>query len=167
MSSQVILIGPPGAGKSTVGPLLAARLGTGFLDTDDEVAAVARKEVSDIFIEDGEGAFRVMEAPVVQRAAGYQGVVALGSGAVLDEGAQRLLAGRPVVYLETSFAEVAKRTGMTKARIPVPGNPRGMLRAMLEERRPVYQSLARATVPTDELSPEEIADQIAAMELTS
>jgi shikimate kinase len=160
---QVFLIGPPGAGKSTVGALLAVRLNTGFLDTDDEVAAVARKEVGDIFVEDGEAAFRALEAPVIRRAAGYRGVVALGSGAVLDPDAQALLAGRPVVYLETSFPEVAKRTGMTKARIPVPGNPRGMLRAMLEERLPVYQGLARATVPTDELSPEEIADQIAAM----
>jgi shikimate kinase len=165
VSSQIILIGPPGAGKSTVGPLLAARLNAGFLDTDDEIAAVARKEVGDIFIEDGEDAFRALEVPVVQRAAGYQGVVALGSGAVLNEGTRRLLAGRPVVYLETSFPEVAKRTGISKARIPVPGNPRGMLRAMLEERLPLYADLATATIQTDELSPEEIADEIAALEL--
>ncbi|HEY3733469.1 MAG TPA: shikimate kinase [Streptosporangiaceae bacterium] len=158
----VILIGPPGAGKSTVGALLAVRLKAGFLDTDDEVAAVARKEVGDIFIEDGEAAFRALERPVVERALGYRGVVALGSGAVLDESARRLLAGQNVVYLETSFAEMSRRVGMNKARVPVPGNPRGMLRAMLEERLSLYADLARVTVQTDDREPDEVAGQIAA-----
>ena len=157
----VILVGPPGSGKSTVGPLLAARLRAGFLDTDDEVEAIARKQAGDIFVEDGEQAFRALESPVVQRALGYPGVVALGSGAVLDRGVQRLLAGQRVAYLETSFAEVAKRVGMNRPRVPVPGNPRGMLRAMLDERLPLYQGVARVTVRTDDLSPEEIAGQIA------
>ena len=157
----VVLVGPPGSGKSTVGPLLASRLRTGFLDTDDEVEAIARKQAGDIFVEDGEQAFRALESPVVQRALGYPGVVALGSGAVLDRGVQRLLAGQRVAYLETSFAEVAKRVGMNRPRVPVPGNPRGMLRAMLDERLPLYQGVARVTVRTDDLSPEEIAGQIA------
>jgi shikimate kinase len=157
----VILVGPPGSGKSTVGPLLAARLRAGFLDTDDEVEAVARKQAGDIFVEDGEQAFRALESPVIQRALGYPGVVALGSGAVLDRGVQRLLAGQRVAYLETSFAEVAKRVGMNRPRVPVPGNPRGMLRAMLDERLPLYEGVARVTVRTDDLSPEEIAGQIA------
>jgi shikimate kinase len=163
----VILIGPPGSGKSTVGPLLADRLGVGFLDTDDEVASVARKPVGDIFVEDGEPAFRALERPVVERALRYQGVVALGSGAVADERARQLLAGHRVIYLETGFAEVAKRSGLSRPRIPVPGNPRGRLRAMLEERRPLYEQLAVVTVDTDGLSPEEIAGQIAAGQQTA
>lgn len=158
-----ILIGPPGSGKSTVGPLLAARLDVGFLDTDDEVEAVAGKPVGDIFIEDGEDAFRALERPVVQRALRYPGVVALGSGAILGPGIQRLLAGQRVIYLETSFAEVARRVGMNKARVPVPGNPRGMLRAMLEERLPLYTSAAWITVQTDDHDPGQIASQIAAV----
>lgn len=157
-----ILIGPPGAGKTTVGQLLAARLGTGFLDTDDEVAAAAGKPVEDIFIEDGEAAFRALEHPIAERALSYPGVVALGSGAVLDPRIQRLLAGQRVVYLETGFAEVARRTGLNQPRVPVPGNPRGMLRAMLDERRPLYAGLARIVVNTDDLEPDEVAGQIAA-----
>jgi shikimate kinase len=156
-----ILVGPPGSGKSTVGALLAARLRTGFLDTDNEVAAIAGKPAGDIFVEDGEQAFRAIEARVVRQALGYHGVVALGSGAVLDRGVQGLVAGQRVVYLETSFAEVARRVGMNRPRVPVPGNPRGMLRAMLEERLPLYQGVARVTVRTDDLSPEEIVGQIA------
>jgi shikimate kinase len=162
-----ILVGPPGSGKSTIGPLLAARLRTGFLDTDDEVEAIARKRAGDIFVEDGEQAFRALERPVVQRALGYPGVVALGSGAVLDRGVQRLLAGQQVVYLETGFSEVAKRVGMNRPRVVVPGNPRGMLLAMLEERLPVYQDVARVTVRTDDLSPEEVTDQIAAAQIAA
>jgi len=156
-----ILVGPPGSGKSTVGPLLAALLRTGFLDTDDEVESIAGKPVMDIFVEDGEEAFRALERPVVQRALGYPGVVALGSGAVLGEQTRWLLAGQRVVYLETGFAEVARRTGISRPRVPVPGNPRGMLRAMLAERLPLYQGVARVTVRTDDLSPKEIAREIA------
>jgi shikimate kinase len=156
-----ILVGPPGSGKSTVGPLLAARLRTGFLDTDDEVESIARKPAGDIFVDDGEQAFRAIEARVVRQALGYHGVVALGSGAVLDPQTRDRLAGQRVVYLETSFSEVAKRVGMNRPRVPVPGNPRGMLRSMLEERLPLYQDVAHVTVRTDDLSPEEIAGQIA------
>jgi shikimate kinase len=157
-----ILIGPPGSGKSTVGPLLAARLNVGFLDTDDEIESIAGKPVSDIFVEDGEDAFRALEWPVVQRALRYPGVVALGSGAILDRGVQRLLAGQQVIYLETGFAEVARRVGLNKARVPVPGNPRGLLRSMLEERLPFYQGAARAIVKTDDLDPGQIVSHIVA-----
>ncbi len=140
-----------------MGPLLAGRLRTGFLDTDDEVASIARKPVGDIFVEDGEAGFRALERIVAERALRYPGVVALGSGAVLDRADPGPLAGQPVVYLETGFAEVAKRTGLNRPRIPVPGNPRGRMRALLEERLPVYEGVARLTVPTDELSPDEVS----------
>jgi shikimate kinase len=157
-----VLVGPPGAGKSTVGPLLAGLLRTGFLDTDDEVASIAGKPVGDIFVEDGEAAFRALERIVAERALHYPGVVALGSGAVLDEQIRDRLAGQPVVYLEAGFTEIAKRTGLNRPRIPVPGNPRGRMRALLEERLPVYEGVARLTVPTGELSPHEAAGRIAA-----
>jgi shikimate kinase len=171
----VVLIGPPSAGKSSVGTLLAAELGVPFADTDDLVAAAAGKPVGDIFVDDGEQVFRELERAAVARgleSAGASsgtpgasssdgGVLALGSGAVLDPDVRRMIAGRPVVYLEAGFATIAKRTGMDRPRVVIPGNPRGMLRAMLEERRPVYAELATITVPTDDMAPEEVAADLA------
>jgi shikimate kinase len=163
-----VLIGPPGAGKSTVGRLLADRLGVGFLDTDDRVEAVAGKPVGDIFIEDGEPAFRALEREAVARAIAAcsgelrGGVIGLGGGAVLDPGTQQLLAGLPVVYLATGFAAAAKRVGMDRPRPLLAGNPRAMLRRLLEQRLPVYEKLASITVSTDDRAPEEVAAEIAA-----
>jgi shikimate kinase len=168
LAPLVVLIGPPGAGKSAAGPLVAARLGVTFGDTDAEVAAAAGKPVSDIFVENGEEAFRELEREVAARAlAGHSalrehgGVLALGSGAVLDDGISRLLEGLPVVYLSADFATIARRLGLDRPRVVVPGNPRGRLRAMLQERHPVYERLATVTVETDDLDPGEVADRIA------
>jgi shikimate kinase len=159
----VILIGPPGSGKSTVGPLLAALLGVDFTETDALIAQRTGKPVADVFIEDGEEAFRELERrAVTEVVAEHDGVVALGGGAVLGEPARKLLAGRAVVYLETGFPAVARRSGLEGPHPPIPGNPRGRLRQMLEERRGRYEELAWLTVPTDDLEPQQIADQIAA-----
>jgi len=162
----VVLIGPPGAGKSAVGPLLADRLGVEFHDTDAEVGAAAGKPVSDIFIENGEDAFRELERAAATAALAtlrdHGGVLALGSGAVLDAGVQALLDGLPVVYLSAEFGTVARRIGLDRPRVVVPGNPRGRLRTMLDERDAIYQRLAAVTVPTDDLDPAGLADQIAA-----
>jgi shikimate kinase len=162
----VVLIGPPGAGKSAVGPLLADRLRVEFRDTDAEVGAAAGKPVSDIFIENGEETFRELERAAVTSALAtlrrQGGVLALGSGAVLDARIKSLLDGLPVIYLSAQFGTVARRIGLDRPRVVVPGNPRGRLRAMLNERDAIYQRLAGVTVPTDDLDPDELADQIAA-----
>lgn len=172
-AAGVVLIGPPTAGKSSVGALLARELGVPFTDTDDAVAVAAGKPVGDIFVDDGELVFRELERAAVARGLetigtptasgtpGPGGVLALGSGAVLDPDVRRMIAGRCVVYLEAGFATVAKRTGMDRPRVVIPGNPRGRLRAMLEERRPVYAELATITVPTDDMAPEEVAADLA------
>jgi shikimate kinase len=158
-----VLIGPPGAGKTAVGPLLAELLGTTFRDTDADVVAATGQPVSDIFIEQGEPAFRQLEREAAARALReHQGVLALGSGAVLDPGLQHRLEGLPVVYLAAGFGTVARRLGLDRPHVVVPGNPRGRLRAMLEERRPLYERLATVTVKTDDLDPDELAEQIAA-----
>ncbi len=158
-----VLIGPPGAGKSAVGPLLAARLGVEFRDTDADVGAAAGKPVGDIFIENGEPAFRELERKAASSALReHHGVLALGSGAVLDPGIQQSLQGLPVVYLVADFGTVVRRIGLDRPRVVIPGNPRGRLRAMLEERRPLYERLAAVTVQTDDYDPDELAEQIAA-----
>jgi len=158
-----ILIGPPGAGKSTVGPLLADRLGVEFLDTDDRVEAMAGKPVGDIFIEDGEQTFRALEREAVTSAiAGHRGVLGLGGGAVLDPATQSLLAGQRVVYLATGFAAAAKRVGMDRPRPMLVRNPRALLRSLLDQRLPVYEKLAWATVGTDDRAPDDIAADVAA-----
>ena len=164
MSGAVaILIGPPGAGKSTVGPLLAEHLAVGFLDTDASVEATAGKPVSEIFIEDGERAFRELERQAVADAlAGHDGVLSIGGGAVLDAGTRQLLAGRSVVYLETGFAAAAKRVGLDRPRPLLAGNPRARLKQLLDQRLPIYTELAWITVSTDDREPAEIAAEIAA-----
>jgi shikimate kinase len=161
---QVILIGPPGAGKTTVGAELAGQLGVSFLDTDTTIESIAGKPVSDIFIDDGEDAFRALERDAVAAAiTGQDGVVGLGGGAVLDAGTRERLAGRPVVYLSASFPELAKRVGMDRARPLLIGtNPRAQLKALLDQRLPIYEGLAWMTVDTDGREPAQIAEQIAA-----
>jgi shikimate kinase len=158
-----VLIGPPGAGKSTVGPLLAALLGAEFTETDAMVEAVAGKPVSDIFITDGEPAFRALERTAVAQAlASHPGIVALGGGAVMDPATRQLLAGHRVVYLETGFAAAVRRVGMDSPRPLLLRNPRARMRELLAERLPVYEALAWITVATDDRGPGEVADEVAA-----
>jgi shikimate kinase len=159
----VVLTGPPAAGKSAVGRLLSERLNTALVDTDAQIEATVGKPVGDIFVDDGEDAFRELERAAAGQALRTAGaVVALGSGAVLDPAVQELLAGQPVAYLAADFGPLARRLGLDKPRVVIPGNPRGRLRALLEERRPVYERLAAFTVDAGELAPEEVADEIEA-----
>jgi shikimate kinase len=158
-----ILIGPPGAGKSTVGPLIADLLGAEFLDTDSVVEDMAGKPVSDIFVSDGEAVFRELERTAVARTvATHPGILALGGGAVMDPGTRELLAGQRMVYLETGFAAAAHRAGLDAPRPLLIGNPRARMRELLAERLPVYEGLAWVTVTTDDRAPQDIADEIAA-----
>jgi shikimate kinase len=162
MSPVAVLIGPPGAGKSTVGPLLAALLGAEFAETDALVEEAAGKPVSDIFITDGEPAFRDLERTAVAQALDHPGIVSLGGGAVMDPQTRQRLAGHRVVYLQTGFAAAVRRVGLDTPRPLLLGNPRGRMRELLAERLPVYESLAGITVVTDDRDPQEIADEIAA-----
>jgi shikimate kinase len=160
----VVLIGPPGAGKSTVGRLVAERLGVGFRDTDADVEAAAGRSISDIFVDDGEAAFRVLErAAVAEALASHDGVLAVGGGAVLDESTQAALAGQQVVFLDVGIKDAASRVGFNRDRPLLLGNPRAQWVKLMEVRRPVYERLATATVLTDGRTPEDAADEIVAL----
>ncbi|MET9256050.1 shikimate kinase [Streptomyces sp. NPDC003717] len=159
MSTPVIvLVGPMGVGKSTVGQLLSDRLGTGYRDTDEDIVTAEGRSIADIFLEDGEAAFRALEKDAVRAAlAGHDGVLALGGGAILDEGTRELLAGHRVVYLSMDVEEAVKRTGLNAARPLLAVNPRKQWRELMEARRHLYEAVATVVVATDGRTPEDVA----------
>lgn len=160
----VFLVGMMGVGKSTIGPLLAARLGRDFLDTDHEIEREAGQSVAEIFAREGEAGFRRRERQAIGRAAGRGAVVALGGGAIAQPGAaDRLRALGEVVYLEADAALLLERIGDPASRPLLAGLEaearRAKLDALLAERRPHY---ARATITVDASGPPEaVADEIA------
>ncbi|THA28477.1 3-dehydroquinate synthase [Streptomyces sp. A1277] len=157
----IVLVGPMGVGKSTVGELLAARLGTGYRDTDADVVATAGKPIAEIFYDEGEEHFRALEREAVRAAvAEHAGVLSLGGGAVLDERTRALLAGHPVVYLSMDVDEAVKRVGLNTARPLLAVNPRRQWRELMEARRHLYTEVARTIVATDERTPEEVAQAV-------
>ncbi len=161
---KAVLIGPPGAGKSSVGRQLAKILQCEILDTDIEIEKISGKKISEIFTEDGEPAFRVLEKSVVLDALNIaSGVVALGGGSVLDVDVANYLRNSkiPVAYLEVSISQAAPRVGFNKERPLLALNPRQQWMALMEKRRPIYESLATMRVATDNRKPAEVAQEIA------
>ncbi|MEU0133715.1 3-dehydroquinate synthase [Streptomyces sp. NPDC006296] len=157
----IVLVGPMGVGKSTVGELLAARLGTTYRDTDADVVAAAGKSIAEIFFDEGEEHFRALEGRAVREAlAGHPGVLALGGGAVLDASTRALLAGHRVVYLSMDVDEAVRRVGLNTARPLLAVNPRRQWRELMDARRPLYEDVADATVATDERTPDEVAQAV-------
>lgn len=147
---RVVLVGPPGAGKTTVGRVLARRLGLEFTDVDTLIVERAGKPISEIFTQDGEPAFRAMECEVVAEAlTATSGVLALGGGSVLAAETRERLRGHEVVYLTVGLADGLRRTGMSTARPLLAGvNPRATFRALLEARTPLYREVATIEVDT-------------------
>ncbi|MFP5220647.1 MAG: shikimate kinase [Actinomycetes bacterium] len=159
----VVLIGPPGAGKSTVGRALAERLGVAFRDTDADVEAAAGKSVADVFVQDGEKRFRELERDAVRVALDeHAGVLALGGGAVLAETTRELLKRHVVVLLEVDLAGAAQRVGLGQGRPLVGLNPRAQLRALMQQRRPLYDEVATATVDTSGVPVDVVVDRVLA-----
>lgn len=161
MSPRAVLVGPPGAGKTTVGRQVAAVLGIEFRDTDDDIEQAAGKPIAEIFFDDGEEEFRRLEVEAVAKAlAEHEGVLALGGGAVLSPVTRENLRGHAVVYLAVGMAAAASRVGLARDRPVLALNPRAMLHKLLAERDPLYTEVAVARVDTDEQSVEAVADQV-------
>ncbi len=167
MPPVVVLIGPPGSGKSSVGARLARKMGVQLRDTDTDVEEVEGRSVADIFVSDGEERFRELERAAVTKAiAEHDGVLSLGGGAPIDPAAQAALeqyaaAGGTVVFLDISLKAVVPRVGLNASRPLLLGNPRQKWHALMEERRPVYERLATMTMLTDNRRPSHIAAEIA------
>lgn len=159
----LVVVGAPGSGKTTVGSLLAHRWDVAFRDTDRDVEDQLGKPISDIFVDDGETAFRTAEAAAVAAAlTSHQGVLALGGGAVLDPSTRAALAGQRVAFLDVGLAEAASRVGLGVTRPLLLGNVRSQLKALLDARRPLYREVATVTVLTDRRAVEDVADAVEA-----
>jgi shikimate kinase len=150
-----------GAGKTTVGELLASSWGLTLRDTDRDVEDVEGRPISEIFVDQGETYFRDLErAAVAEALATHDGVLALGGGAVLDHDTRAALKGQRVVFLHVGLSDAVKRVGLGTARPLLLGNVRARVKALLDERQPVYREVAAITVETDGRSPEEVADEV-------
>jgi len=163
MNKSVILIGPPGAGKSTIGKQLARTLNCSFTDTDELIEAKTGSTISQIFIDQGEPRFRELEVEVVLKAvAEIDGVLSLGGGAPLSQPAQELLQSisTPVIFLDVSLATAAPRVGFNRDRPLLLNNPRAAWQTLMEQRRPIYESIATHIVAVDGLTPREVAGKI-------
>ena len=161
----IILIGPPGAGKSTVGGLLAREIGCDFLDTDRVIEERLGKKISEIFVEDGESFFREVEEQVVlESLESFHGVIALGGGSILSERVRSRLeeAGSEmeVLFLDVSIAYAAPRVGFNRERPLLMVNPRAQWQELMNHRRPIYISLADRTIDTNERTPDQVVDAI-------
>jgi shikimate kinase len=150
-----------GAGKTTVAHLLAEAWGVPVRDTDADVEAAEGRTIPEIFVDSGEPEFRRLERAAVARALEeHTGVLALGGGAVLDPATREQLAGRRVVFLRVGLSDAVKRVGLGSSRPLLLGNVRGRIKALLDERAPVYESVATLSVDTDGRTPDEVAREI-------
>ncbi|MGI5215844.1 shikimate kinase [Plantactinospora sp. CA-290183] len=163
MAPVCVLVGAPGAGKTSTGLLVAAALGVEFRDTDSDIEAVTGKTIPEIFIDDGEAYFRTLERAAVTTAlASFDGVLALGGGAILAEETRAALAGHRVVHLSVELPDAARRVGLGAGRPLLAMNPRATLKHLLDQRRPLYAEVAGRTVITDGRTPAQVAEEILA-----
>ena len=161
MPPRVVLVGPMGAGKTTVGRLLGDAWGLAVRDTDADIESAEGRSVSDIFVDSGEDHFRDLEAAAVADAlATHDGVLALGGGAVLRPETRERLDGLPVVFLRVGLSDAVKRVGLGVGRPLLLGNVRARIKALLDERTPIYESVATVVVDTDDRTPEDVAAEV-------
>ncbi len=159
-----VVVGMPGAGKSTVGAAVAQRLGLPFADADTLIEAKAGKTVPEIFFDDGEPVFRELEkATIADALVSFDGVLALGGGSILDPETRARLAGATVVHLSVQLPDAVKRVGLGAGRPLLNINPRATMKHLMDQRRPLYEEVATYTVVTDGRDPEDVADEVAGL----
>ena len=162
---RLVLIGPPGCGKSTVGAALASKLSIEFIDTDNQIETSYGRKISDIFVDKGEAFFRELEfAALAESLQISDCVLSLGGGAPIAPRAQELLksCASPIFFLDVSLAVAAPRVGFNRDRPLLLSNPRAQWQALAETRRPIYESLATFVIKVDSMSVEEVVNEIAA-----
>ncbi len=159
---RIVLTGFMGSGKSTVGPLVAGRLGWRFLDADDAIEAEAGCTIAELFARHGEAAFRDREHATIARLAAEDALVlALGGGAIEREETRQLLLSDPqtlLIHLEVSLATTLARCGGTEHTRPILAD-QAHLAARFQRRLPLYRA-AHVSIATDALTPDEVADAI-------
>jgi len=159
--SPIVLVGVPGAGKTTVGKLLAKSLKQEFFDSDRVIEAQAGKSVSDIFTQDGEPIFRKLEHDVIADLLQKSGVViALGGGALGNDETRNFVKGTTAIWLVAGLAQAVDRVGMNRNRPLLLGNVRGQLAELMNAREPFYKEVAKLTIDTSKLTPNEVVASI-------
>jgi len=159
---SVVLIGPPGAGKSTIGKILAQRMQRDFIDTDHLIEETTGKKIADIFLIDGEVEFRRIERDVVLASIKKEGyVISLGGGSVLDSEVETALSKMAeVIFLDVSISNAAPRVGFNRERPLLLGNPRQQWISLMEKRRPIYERIATRRISTDNRKAHEVVEEL-------
>ena len=159
---SVVLIGPPGAGKSTIGKILAQKMQRDFIDTDHLIEETTGKKIADIFLIDGEVEFRRIERDVVLASIKKKGyVISLGGGSVLDSEVETALSKMAeVIFLDVSISNAAPRVGFNRERPLLLGNPRQQWISLMEKRRPIYERIATRRISTDNRKAHEVVEEL-------
>lgn len=159
---SVVLIGPPGAGKSTIGKILAQKMQRDFIDTDHLIEETTGKKIADIFLIDGEVEFRRIERDVVLTSIKKEGyVISLGGGSVLDSEVETALSKMAeVIFLDVSISNAAPRVGFNRERPLLLGNPRQQWISLMEKRRPIYERIATRRISTDNRKAHEVVEEL-------